>query len=83
MNTFNFDDGYPEAVCRALSKSFITKDKYEEFVQASDLNEFKVLLEDTDYGKYINKIDDAKIDPIDIKRAMYEKLRDEIEYMMG
>ena len=47
------------------------------------MNEFKVLLEDTDYGKYINKIDDAKIDPIDIKRAMYEKLRDEIEYMMG
>lgn len=83
MNTFNFDDGFPEAVVRALSKSFITKEKYDEFIQASDLNEFKVLLEDTDYSEYMKKIDDAKIDPIDIKRAMFEKLRDEIEYMMG
>jgi hypothetical protein len=34
MNTYNVDDGFAEAVVRALSKSFITKEKYEEFISA-------------------------------------------------
>lgn len=83
MNTGNVDDGYAEACVRALSKSFILREKYEEFIGASDLNEFKVLLEDTDYAKYINTMDDGNIEPVELKRRMYEKLRDEMEYLMG
>jgi len=83
MNTYNIDHGFAEAVVRALSKSFITKEKYEEFSSASDLNEFKVLLEDTDYGRYIQSMDDQNIEPLELKRRMYEKLRDEIEYLVA
>ena len=53
MITQNFDDGYVEACVRGLSKSFLTKDKYDELTNANDIQEFKVLLEDTDYSKYI------------------------------
>ena len=42
-----------------------------------------MLLEDTDYAKYINTMDDGNIEPVELKRRMYEKLRDEIEYLMG
>jgi V-type H+-transporting ATPase subunit d len=83
MNTYNIDDGYAEAIVRALSKSFITKDKYDELTNASDLNEFKVLLEDTDYASYIQSMDDQSIEPVELKRRMYEKLRDEMEYLMA
>lgn len=70
MLTQNFDDGYTESVVRALSKSFITKEKYEEFVQAGSVDEFKVLLEDTDYGKYIVTLTDENFDANDLKRKM-------------
>lgn len=83
MITANFDDGFTEACCRALAKSFITKDKYEELVQAGSLDEFKVLLEDTDYGKYVVTITDDNFDTNELKRKMQEKLRDEIEYLMA
>ena len=83
MMTANFDDGFTEACCRALSKSFITRDKYEEFAQAGSLEELKVLLEDTDYAKYIVTMTDEKIDQNELKRKLQEKLRDEIEYLMA
>ena len=82
MMTANFDDGFNEACCRALSKSFITKDKYEELVQAGSLDEFKVLLEDTDYGKYVVTMTEEN-DINELKRKLQEKLRDEIEYLMA
>lgn len=54
------------------------------FVQAGSLDEFKVLLEDTDYGKYIVTIPDESFgDSNELKRKLQEKLRDEIEYFMA
>jgi len=41
------------------------------------------VLDETDYGKYIIMNDGGRLDSIELKRRMYQKLRDEIEYLMG
>jgi V-type H+-transporting ATPase subunit d len=53
MMSQNIDDGYPEAIVRALSKGFLREEDYAALVGASNLQEFKVVLDETDYGKYI------------------------------
>jgi V-type H+-transporting ATPase subunit d len=83
MISQNMDDGYPEAVCRALGKSFVTKETYENLVTANNLNEYMLMLEETDYAKYLISSDGSAIEPNDLKRRLYTKLRDEMEYIMG
>ena len=42
------------------------------------------MLAETDYAKYINDMPDAaNLDVNDLKRRLYSKLRDEIEYLTG
>ena len=53
MISFNMDDGYPEAIVRALRKGFLKEETYTQLKSCSNLNEFKLVLEDTDYGSYI------------------------------
>jgi len=79
----NIDDGYPEAVCRALSKGLLREDQYNSLIACSNLAEFKLILDETDYGKYIIMKDGGPIDVNILKRKLYQKLRDEIEYMMA
>lgn len=52
-------------------------------VQANNLAEFKNILDTTDYKEYITHIEGEGMDVLQLKKAMYQKLRDEIEYMMG
>lgn len=42
-----------------------------------------MVLDETDYAKYIVMNDGGPLDVNQLKRKMYEKLRDEIEYIMG
>ena len=42
-----------------------------------------MVLDETDYAKYIVMNDGGPLDMNQLKRKMYEKLRDEIEYIMG
>jgi len=84
MNYFNIADGFPEAVVRGLRKSFLMDEHYQSLKQASNLSEFHLILQETDYGAYINNMPDpANLDVNDLKRRLYSKLRDEIEYMTG
>ena len=53
MNTFNFTDGYPEAVVRALGKGLLTKDDYESLCLCNNLEEFRMTMEETDYKGYL------------------------------
>ena len=53
MCGFNIDDGYPEAICRSLRKGFLKEETYIQLKNCSNLNEFKLVLEDTDYGPCI------------------------------
>lgn len=53
MISFNMDDGYAEAIVRSLRKGFLKEETYTQLKSCSNLNEFKLVLEDTDYGSYI------------------------------
>lgn len=82
--TDNFNDGYTESVIRSLSKSLLKKDNYETLLQCSNMGEFMLLLEETDYKPYLISTDGQPIREVnDIKRRLYLKLRDEMEYIMG
>ena len=82
MLSFNVDDGYPEAICRALRKGFLKEETYAQLKACSNLSEFKLVLEDTDYASYIA----AEANPIDtvvLQRRMKEKLMNEINHMIS
>ena len=83
MISNNFHDGFPEAAVRGLSKGFLTEDHYSQLIACNSLEEFKLVLDETDYGKYIIMNDGGRLDSIELKKRMYQKLRDEIEYLMG
>ena len=77
MCSFSIDDGYPEAICRSLRKGFLKEETYLQLKTCSNLNEFKLVLEDTDYGPYI--VNEASpIEIVVLKRRMKEKLMTEI-----
>ncbi len=54
MMYFNVDDGYAEAICRSLRKGFLRDENYNQLKSCANLNEFKLVLEDSDYGPYFN-----------------------------
>ncbi len=47
------DEGYAESICRSLRKGFLKEETYNQLKSCSNLSEFKLVLEDTDYGSYI------------------------------
>lgn len=49
----NIDDGYAEALCRNLRKGFMDDKDYSALKMTSNIQEFKLTLEDTDYGSDI------------------------------
>ena len=53
MVTQNINDGYPEALLRSFRKGFLMDSEYAQLKQTSNINEFKLVLEDTDYGSDI------------------------------
>jgi V-type H+-transporting ATPase subunit d len=82
MASFNVDDGFAESIIRSLRKGFLKEETYNQLKGCSNLNEFKLVLEDTDYGAYIT----AEASPIEIvvlKRKCKEKLMGEIQFLMG
>ena len=83
MITQNIEDGYTEAAVRALSKGFLREEDYINLVNCNSTDEFKMVLDDTDYGKYLIVNDGGRLDSIELKQRLYLKLRDEIEYIMG
>ena len=79
----NTHDGYAESCIRALSKGFLRDEQYQQLVACNSLDEFKMQLDDTDYAKYLIVNDGGKMDSIELKQRLYQKLRDEIEYILG
>lgn len=79
MASFSMDDGYPEAICRSLRKGFLKEETYTALKNCTNLNEFKLVLEDTDYAPYISA--EATIDKGVLKAKCKEKLVKELEYM--
>lgn len=79
----NMDDGFPEALLRALRKGFLDDNHYSQLRQTSNISEFKLVLEDSDYGNDIFSTQDASGDfeVSLLRRAMKEKLAAEIDYL--
>jgi len=48
--TANMDDGYVEALLRSLRKGFLDDNVYSQLKVTSNIQEFKLVLEDSDYG---------------------------------
>lgn len=83
MISNNIDDGYPEACCRALNAGFLREEDYNQLINCGNLAEFKLVLDETDYKNYIVSHEGGPLDIIWLKKQMQQKLRDEIEYLMG
>ena len=82
MCSFGIDDGYVEAICRSLRKGFIRDETYLQLKQCSNLQEFKLVLESTDYQSYI--VNEANpIEIVVLKKRCKEKLMIEIQHMLG
>lgn len=80
--TFNMDDGYPEALIRSLRKGFLREEHYNQLKACSNLAEFKLVLEDTDYGQYIVN-EPSPIEIVVLKKRCKEKLMGEIQHLMA
>ena len=50
MVTHSFDNALPEAVMRSFRKGFLSEIEYQQLKQTSNIGEFKLVMEDTDYG---------------------------------
>jgi V-type H+-transporting ATPase subunit d len=81
MVYFNVDDGYPEAICRGLRKAFLNEDTYNALKNCSNLSDFKLVLEDTDYNLTIAA--ETEIEIANLKNKCKEKLGKEIEHMIA
>lgn len=81
MVYFNVDDGYPEAICRGLRKSFLDDDRYSALKSCQNLSDFKLVLEDTDYNSTIAA--ETEIEIASLKNKCKEKLAKEIEHMIA
>lgn len=82
MATFGIDDGYVEAICRSLRKGFLREETYLQLKACSSLQEFRLVLEDTDYAPYIVN-EGNPIEIVALKNRCKEKLMTEIQHMIG
>src|SRR5450830_1359815 len=83
--TANMDDGFVEAVLRSLRKGFLDDNHYSQLKVTSNIQEFKLVLEDTDYGTdiFANQDNDSEFEVTQLRKAMKEKLMEQIEFLSG
>jgi len=83
----NMDDGYVEAMLRTMRKGILGDETYQQLKQVSTISEFKLVLEDSDYGAAIfeNQTKDnsggSDFEVVKLRRAMKEKLASELMFM--
>lgn len=83
MAYVNMDDGFVEAMLRSLRKGILDDNYYSQLKQTSNINEFKLVLEDTDYGAAVfeNQDSQADFEVALLRRQMKQKLADELMFM--
>lgn len=82
----NMDDGIVEAMLRSLRKGILDENVYTQLKQTSNISEFKLVLEDSDFGNAIfeNQNRDQSTNDFEVgllRRAMKEKLANELQFM--
>ena len=84
MFSYNVDNAYPESLVRSLRKGMLSQQNYESLRTVSNVNEFKLALEDTDYGNDIFAGQDAGgLEVQGLRGAMKEKLYKEIVHLIA
>ena len=83
MAYVNMDEGFVEGMLRSLRKGFLDENAYSQLKQTSNISEFKLVLEDSDYGAAIFENQDASQDfeVALLRRAMKSKLAAELQFM--
>jgi V-type H+-transporting ATPase subunit d len=81
----NMDDGFVEALLRSLRKGLLDDNVYSQLKVTSNIQEFKLVLEDTDYTSDIfsNQDNDSEFEVTMLRKAMKEKLMAELEFLQG
>jgi vacuolar-type H+-ATPase subunit C/Vma6 len=75
----NFDEAVPEAQVRSLRKGFLQKDVYRSLKGNNNMAEFKIVMEETDYGSAIFEGQrDDRFDVQLLRMNMKKKLMAEI-----
>jgi len=79
----NMDDGFVEAMLRSLRKGFLDENQYSQLKQTSTITEFKLVLEDSDYGASVfeNQDSNSDFEVALLRRQMKQKLADELRFM--
>lgn len=84
MFSYNVDNAYPESLVRALRKGMLSQQNYESLRTVSNAAEFKLALEDTDYGNDIFAGQEAgAFESQSLRRSMKEKLHKEIVHLIA
>ena len=82
MMSFNIDDGYAEAICRSLRKGFLKDETYTALRNCNNQQEFKLVLEDTDYCSYITH-EQMPMESQALNNICKQKLAKELEHMIA
>lgn len=79
----NMDDAVPESQVRALRKGFLGKDVYRSLKGNNNLAEFKIVMEETDYGSAIFEGQTDRFETELLRTNMTKKLMGEMQYMIS
>lgn len=81
--TINIKDGYVEALLRSLRKGILDENVYNNLKTASNINDFKQLIEETDYQSDCFPVggDSADFEVTFLRKAMRERLMGEFDFL--
>jgi vacuolar-type H+-ATPase subunit C/Vma6 len=86
MFYYNVDNAFAESVARSLRKGFLDANNYESLKNVSNMVEFKLALEDSDYSASVFENQSSEASKMDIsllRRSMKKKLFEELKYIIG
>lgn len=81
--TLNISDGYVEGLLRSLRKGILDENVYNNLKTASNINDFKQLIEETDYGSDVFTVgaDASDFEVTSLRKAMKERLMGEFDFL--
>eukprot|EP01038_Epipyxis_sp_PR26KG_P009451 gene9451-12735_t len=79
MPTFNMQHGFTEAIVRGFRSGFLLDDTYHHLTQCETLEDFKLNLQETDYGQMLSN--EAVVNPPIIEKGAINKLVVEFFYI--
>jgi len=84
MLTYNIQHAFPEAIVRSMRKGLLGEKHYDALKSVSNIAEFKLNLEDTDYGADLfTDMDSGMFEVQALRRAMKKRLFKEFSYIIG